>query len=158
LEADKAQAEEQVWGRATKKALRGERLVTAARKELAQMVSLSPKTDPINVSTLAARLRVTRKSIYNNNLKTVIREHAELQSRRFSDGLQNATTSERRPLEERIHTLEKENEQLRRKLDGWIERWAAVEYHARINGINADLLFAPIPLPQRNVLPYRAKK
>lgn len=158
MEAEKALTEEQLCGRPTKKSLRGERLVTAAKLELAQMGDRSPKTDPINVSTLAARLRVTRKSIYNNNLKTVIREHAELQRRHFCDGLQTATASKRRPLEERIRTLEKENEQLRRKLDGWIERWAAVEYHARINGINADLLFAPIPLPQRNVLPYRTRK
>jgi hypothetical protein len=157
LEAEKALTEEQLCGRPTKKSLRGERLVTAAKLELAQMVDRSPKTDPINVSTLAARLRVTRKSIYNNNLKTVIHEHAELQRQHFCDGLPT-TASKRRSLEESIRTLEKENEQLRRKLDGWIERWAAVEYHARINGINADLLFAPIPFPQRNVLPYRTKR
>jgi hypothetical protein len=59
-------------GRPRGKLLRGERLVKAARMALAHMGTLSPKTDPINIARLAARLQVTRQAIYDNNLKEVV--------------------------------------------------------------------------------------
>jgi hypothetical protein len=130
--------------------LRGEMLVNAARAELARMVKLSPKTDRINLMRLAQRLKVTRQALYNNNLQAVIAEHAELQRKTFATEVEAAAL--RRPLEERIQALEKENEDLRRKLDGWIERWVTVEYNARLLGRDADKLFAPIQPPQRKTL------
>lgn len=133
--------------------LRGETLVNAARAELARMVKLSPKTDPINILRLARRLRVTRQALYNNDLQAVVSEYAELQRKNFSAEVEAA--ARRRPLEERIQVLEKENEELRRKLDGWIERWVTVEYNARLLGKNADKLFEPIPPPQRKALAAR---
>src|SRR6516225_2150810 len=110
-------------GRARRQArpLRGETLVNAARAELGRMVNLSPKTDPINILRLAKRLQVTRQALYNNELEAVVSEFAELQRKNFSAEVEAAVL--RRPLEERIRALEKENEDLRRKLDGWIERW-----------------------------------
>lgn len=137
-------------GRPRGKSLRGERLVKAARMALAHMLTLSPKTDPINIARLAARLQVTRQAIYDNNLKEVVAEHAELQRKNFASAME--ATVLRRPLEERITTMEKENQELRRQLDGWIERWVTVEYNARMQGIDADLIFAPMPPPQRKEL------
>jgi hypothetical protein len=132
--------------------LRGEVLVNAARAELARMVKLSPKTDRINLMRLAQRLKVTRQALYNNNLQAVIAEHAELQRKTFATEVEAAAL--RRPLEERIQALEKENEDLRRKLDGWIERWVTVEYNARMLGKDADKLFLPIQPPQRKTLAF----
>jgi len=132
--------------------LRGETLVNAAHAELARMVKLSPKTDRINVLRLAQRLKVTRQSLYNNDLQAVIAEYAELQRRNF--GAEVEASVLRRPLEARIQALEKENEDLRRKLDGWIERWVTVEYNARLLGKDADKLFAPIQPPQRKTLAF----
>jgi hypothetical protein len=135
------------------KSLRGERLVNAARMALAHMVTLSPTTDPINIARLAARLQVTRQAIYDNNLKEVVSEHAALQRKNFA--AETEATILRRPLEERITALEKENQELQRQLDCWIERWASVEYNAKIHGLNADQFFAPLPPPQRKILAMR---
>jgi hypothetical protein len=132
--------------------LRGEKLVTAAHAELARMVKLSPKTDRINLLRLAQRLRVTRQALYNNDLQAVVAEYAELQRKNFSAEVEAAVL--RRPLEERIQALEKENEDLHRKLDGWIERWVTVEYNARLLGKDADKLFQPIQPPQRKTLAF----
>lgn len=132
--------------------LRGETLVNAARAELGRMVNLSPKTDPINILRLAKRLQVTRQALYNNELEAVVSEFAELQRKNFSAEVEAAVL--RRPLEERIQALEKENEDLRRKLDGWIERWVTVEYNARLLGKDADQLFEPIQPPQRKTLAF----
>jgi hypothetical protein len=132
--------------------LRGETLVNAARAELARMVKLSPKTDRINLLRLAQRLKVTRQALYNNDLQAAVTEYAELQRKNFSTEVEAAVL--RRPLEERIHALEKENKDLRGKLDGWIERWVTVEYNARLLGKDADKLFAPIQPPQRKTLAF----
>ena len=133
--------------------LRGELLVKAARAELGRMTNLSPQTDPINMLRLAKRLKVTRQALYNNDLGHVVAEYAELQRKNFSTAV--AAASLRRPLEGRIRELEKENAELRQKLDGWIERWVTVEYNARLFGKNADKLFAPIPPPPRKTLAFR---
>jgi oligoribonuclease (3'-5' exoribonuclease) len=133
--------------------LRRELLVKAARAELGRMTNLSPKTDPINMLRLATRLKVTRQALYNNNLGPVVAEYAELQRKNFSTAV--AAASLRRPLEERIRELEKENQELRQKLDGWIERWVTVEYNARLCGNSADKLFEPIQPPQRKTLAFR---
>lgn len=127
--------------------LRGELLIKAARTELGRMTTLSPQSDPVNMLRLAKRLGVTRQALYNNDLGPVVAEYAELQRKNFSTAV--AAASQRRPLEERIGELEKENKELRLKLDGWIERWVTVEYNARILGTTADKLFAPIPPPAR---------
>jgi hypothetical protein len=121
--------------------------------ELARMVKLSPKLDPINVSVVASRLGITRQSLYNNKLKKTIEEHAELQRKNFS--VETEAAALRQPLEVRIATLEEENQELMRKLDGWIELWATVEYNAKMHGINADLLFAPLKQPLRKTLTFK---
>jgi hypothetical protein len=133
--------------------LRGETLVNAARAELARMVKLSPKTDPINVLRLARRLTVTRQALYNNDLRAVILEYGELQRKNFSAEVEAAVL--RRPLKQRIQALEKKNEDLRRKLDRWIERWVTVECNARLLGKDADKLFESIRPPQRKTLAFR---
>jgi hypothetical protein len=135
--------------------LRKEKLVKAAETALAEMVNLSPKTDVINISNLAKRIGVTRQAIYDNKLQDKIIKFAELQRKNFSINKEAAIL--RRPLEERIEILQKQNEELEKKLDGWIERWVAVEYNARLYGWNADLLFAPIPLPLRKTLIFKKK-
>jgi hypothetical protein len=122
-------------------------LVKAAKAELGRMVSLSPKTDPINVSSLAKRLVVTRQALYNNELDKVVAEYAELQRTNFSANVEAVVA--RRPLEERIADLEGQLVEFRGKIDGWIERWATVEYNAKMLGIDADQLFAPMPRPER---------
>lgn len=129
--------------------LRGERLVDVAKLELARMANLSPKTDQINISNLAKRLKVTRQAIYNNNLMKIISEYAELQRKNFDQNMEAKIL--RRPLEERVTALEKENKELKATIDGWIERWATIEYNARMHGINTDLIFAPMPPPQRKI-------
>jgi hypothetical protein len=117
------------------------------------MTNLSPQTDPINMLRLAKRLKVTRQALYNNDLGHVVAEYAELQRKNFSTAV--AAASLRRPLEGRIRELEKENAELRQKLDGRIERWVTVEYNARLFGKNADKLFEPIPPPPRKTLAFR---
>lgn len=140
-------AEGRRGGRGKPRPLRGVKLVSAARAVLSRWVNLSPKTHPINISRLAKELGVTRQAIYDNELEEVVDEHKALQHKNFS--VQKEAVALRKPLEERIASMEKEILDLRRKLDGWIERWVAVEYNARMLGLDADKIFAPMPPPDR---------
>jgi hypothetical protein len=127
--------------------LRGAILVSAALSVLSKWTTLSPETHPINISRLARELGVTRQAIYSNDLEAPIDEHRNLQRKNFS--AQREALSLRRPLEERIACMEEELLDMRQKIDGWIERWAAVEYNARMLGLDADKIFAPMPPPDR---------
>jgi transposase-like protein len=143
-------------GRSRRRPLRGEALVRAAMVTLGEMVHLSPRTDPINVLSLARRLGVSRQAIYDNGLKPAVDEHAALQRANFSTSVEAA--SQRRPLEQRVAALEQEKRELQQALDGWIERWVTVEYNARMHNYDADQLFAPMPPPARKTLAFRRGK
>lgn len=134
-------------GRPRSRPLRGENLIKVAKAELDRMVNLSPKTNPINVSSLAKRLVVTRQALYNNGLEKTIAEYADLQKTNFSTNVEAVAT--RRPMEERIAYLEGQIAEFNGRINGWIERWATVEYNAKMMGIDADQLFAPMPPPER---------
>jgi len=127
--------------------LRGQGLVDAAKLELAHMVNLDPKICPINMSTLAERLEVSRQALYDNGLSDEVRKHAELQRQNSSS--RNEAVVLRRPLEERIAELQNQNLDLEKKLDGWIEFRARVEYNAKVLGVDADKILAEIPPPLR---------
>jgi hypothetical protein len=129
--------------------LRGKVLVNAALEVLAKWASLSPKSHPINMSRLAHELGITRQALYDNGLKPILFEHKDLQAQRFSDA-QEAVV-QRRSLEERLAAQKEEILKLHRIIDSWIERWATVEYNAKMVGIDADKLFAPLPPPSRSL-------
>ena len=133
--------------------LRKENLVKAANLALSEMVNLSPETDAINVSTLARRIGVTRQAIYNNLLEETVSEFAEMQRKNFS--IKSEEAAIRRPLEDRLESLKKENAELQKKLDGWIEKWATIQYNAKMHGWDADKLFATMPEPQRETSAFR---
>ncbi len=133
--------------------LRKEKLVQAAKLALSEMINFSPETQPINISTLARKIGVTRQAIYNNSLEEVISEFAEMQRKNFSIKTEDAAI--RRHLDERFEALKKENAELQKKLDGWIEKWATIEYNAKMYGWDADKLFAQMPEPQRRTLSFR---
>jgi hypothetical protein len=114
---------------------------------LARWAVSSPDTHPINISRLAEALGVTRQALYDNRLKEIVDEHKTLQRNNASRQSENAIV--RRPLEERIAILSQEIKELYRKIDGWIERWAAVEYNARMLGVDPAQIFAPISPPDR---------
>lgn len=132
-----------------KRQLRGAKLLMVIKAELGRMVHLSPKTDPISVSAIAKRLKVSRQTIYSNGLKPTVDEHTELQKTNHNSELE--IMAKRRPLEDRVKALEQENTILKEKLDNYLERWVAVEYNARMLGIDADELFVPPPKPFRMV-------
>src|ERR1700745_774027 len=111
--------------RGKKRPLRGETLARAVTAELGRKVNLSPKNAPINVTSIAEAVGISRQAIYDNELDGVIEEHAKLQRTNFELNTEAAVL--RRPLEERIATLEAEKKELLQKLDRWVERWAAVE-------------------------------
>jgi hypothetical protein len=142
-------------GRPRTKQLRGNDLVKLINLELAKMVNLSPKTDPINMLQLAKRIGVTRQALYKHKLQQVVKEYAELQRKNFSISLIKANS--RRPLEERIEVLEKELSELRILYDKLLERWVTVTENAMRNGIDPDLLFVPLEPPQRNRLIHSAR-
>lgn len=122
-------------------------MVGAALRVLSRWANLSPETHPINVSRLAKELGVTRQAVYDNELKEAIDEHKALQRKNFS--IQREAAASRRPLEHRIVSMEQELLEMRLKIDGWVERWVAVEYNARLLGLDADKIFAPLQLPDR---------
>ena len=124
-------------------ALRKKQLVKTAKLALSEMVNLSPETDLINVSTLARRIGVTRQAIYNNSLEEASTGFEEMQRKNFS--IKSEEAAIRRPLEDRLESLKKENAELQKKLDGWIEKWATIEYNAKMHGWDANKLFAQMP-------------
>lgn len=135
-------------GRGKPRLLKSEALVLAAQAMLGRWTNLSPKTHPINVSRLAVALVVSRQALLNNGFsKETLAEYATLQQKNFSGGEEKIA---RRSDEERIASQEKMLEEFRRKLDGWIERWATVEYNAKIHGIDVDkILLTRMPPPDR---------
>lgn len=136
--------------------LRGEKLVRAAQAELERMARLSPKTDRITVVSLATRLGVGRTALYNHRLQDAVVEYAALQRKQFSiDTEQEQQHAVRRSFEERLQELERENQELKRKLDGWIERWKDVERNAHRLGIKAELIFAPTSPPAAHALVFK---
>lgn len=137
-------------GRGKRRPYRGKTLAEAALAILSKWVNLSPATQPINISTLARKLGVTRQAIYSNNLEGAIDEHRALQHKTFS--IQREALALRKPLEKRIMCMEEELLDLRQKIDGWIERWATVEYNARMLGLEADKIFAQMPPPDRMLM------
>jgi hypothetical protein len=135
-------------GSGKRRPLRGQAIIQAARAVLDQWSNLSPESHPINISRLAKKLGVTRQAIYDNGLSMEVGEYKAIQKKNGAPQLHAVVR--RRTIEERSSFLEKENESLRQIRDGWIERWVAVEYNARMLGIDADKIFAPIPPPHRN--------
>lgn len=133
----------------SRRQLRGEKLIHAIRAELGRMIHLSPETDPISVSSLAKQLKISRQTVYSNDLKPTVDEFAELQRANFNQEVESS--QKRRPLEDRVKSLEQENEDLRKRLDKYLERWVAVEYNARMIGVDADDLFTPAPKPLRSI-------
>ena len=132
-----------------KRQLRGDKLKIAIQAELGRMANLSPKTDKISVSSLASRLQISRQSIYSNGFKPLVDEFIELQRSNHNQEIEAGL--KRKPLEERIAILEQQNAELKERLDSYIEKWVAVEYNARMMGIDADDLFIPAPKPLRSI-------
>jgi len=134
-------------GKGKRRRLRGQALVQAAQAVLIRWSKLSPESHPINVSRLANKLGVTRQAIYGNKLIEKVGEYKAIQKKNFSP--RGEGMSRRRTPAERLSLMQKENEDLKRIIDGWVERWAAVEYNTRMLGIDADKIFAPVPPPHR---------
>lgn len=136
--------------RSKRRQLRGQKLVLAIKAELGRMVNLSPKTDPISVSSVAKRLMISRQTIYSNELDVVVSEFMELQQEQAR--MVDETVQRRRSLEDRLKDLEKENSDLKKKLDSYLERWVAVEYNARMLGVDADILLSTPQKPFRVII------
>jgi len=112
--------------------------------------NLSPKIHPINISTLSKELNVSRQALYDNKLDKEISRYKDAQRKDFDI---ERSGPNQKSSEQRIADLEGENKDLRQKLDGWIERWAAIEYNVRMLGIDPNEIFAPLPSPQRSGTP-----
>lgn len=117
-----------------------------AREVLVEWASLSPETHPINLARLANKLKVSRQALYDNDLDEEIERYKRLQRKNFSDG---QSTPERKSKDQQIADLKEQLIGMQQKLDGWIEKWVAVEYNARLLGINPDEIFGPLPDPRR---------
>jgi hypothetical protein len=140
-------------GRPRRRPLRKESLVRAAKVELGRMAQLSPSECPINISTLAKRKGISRQALYDNGLKPVVDEFAELQRKNWK--IKTEAAALRRPLEVRNEELEKAIAELEAKLDALIEKFVTIEYNARMHGLDADKLYEPMPPPNREVLSFK---
>ncbi len=133
-------------GKGKPRLLSREGLVQKAHDILLKWTILSPETHPINLARLAKELVVSRQALYDNGLDKEVDRYKKLQSKNFSP---NQSTPNRKSSEQQIADLKEQVTDMKQKLDGWIERWAAVEYNARMLGIDPDEIFAPLPAPQR---------
>jgi hypothetical protein len=136
-------------GKGKPRPLRGQALIKKARETLKDWAMQPPETHPINISRLAKKLGITRQAIYDNGLAEEIEEYKKLQLKNFS---QNEAGQSAKSAEARIADKDKKLADMQSKLDGWIELWATVEYNARMHGIDADKIFAPMALPDREIV------
>lgn len=113
---------------------------------LLKWTKLSPETHPINLARLAKELVVSRQALYDNGVDKEIDRYKALQSKNFS---RNQSTPNRKSTDQQNIDLRAQVTSMQQQLDGWIERWAGVEYNARMLGIDPDEIFAPLPEPQR---------
>lgn len=133
-------------GKGKPRPLRRESLVQKAHEILLKWIKLSPETHPINLARLAKALKVSRQALYDNGLDDEIDRYKALQRKNFS---RSRSTPDRKSSDQQIAELKAQVADLQQKLDGWIERWAAVEYNARMLGIDPDDIFAPLPNLER---------
>ncbi|MFS8087128.1 MAG: hypothetical protein ACMG6H_15955 [Acidobacteriota bacterium] len=113
---------------------------------LLKWTNLSPETHPINLARLAKELVVSRQALYDNGMDKEIDRYRALQLRNFS---RDHAAPNRKSSDQQNADLKAQVIDMQQKLDGWIERWAAVEYNARMLGIDPDEIFAPLPELQR---------
>lgn len=142
----KTNVEKQRGGKGKRRPLRRGVLVKTAREVLLEWASLPPETHPINLTRLANKLKVSRQALYDNGLDEEIERYKKLQRKNFSD---NQSKLDRKPKDQQIADLNERVIGMQQKLDGWIEKWVAVEYNARMLGIDPDQIFAVLPGPQR---------
>jgi hypothetical protein len=138
--------EKQRGGKGKPRPLRGEALVQRAQEVLLGWSKLSPETHPINLARLANKLKVSRQALYDNDLDAEIERYKKLQRKNFSG---NQSDPDRKSKDQQIADLNERVIGMQQKLDGWIERWVAVEYNARMLGINPEEIFARLPAPRR---------
>ncbi|HZQ97280.1 MAG TPA: hypothetical protein VFC93_00535 [Chloroflexota bacterium] len=93
---------------------------------------------------VAARAGCSPTSLYDRELVPAVKEAAAEQRARLVD--------RRRGVDQRIVALTEQLAAALRQIDGWIERWAAVEHWALTYDYDADKIFAPLPGPGRATL------
>jgi hypothetical protein len=138
--------EKQRGGKGKPRPLRGEALVQRAQEVLIGWSKLSPETHPINLARLANKLKVSRQALYDNDLGEEIERYKTLQRKNFSG---NHSTPERKTKDQQISDLNEQLIGMQQRQDAWIQKWVAVEYNARMLGLNPDEIFAPLPAVQR---------
>gem|GEM_PF-1450259 len=142
----KKNVERQRGGKGKPRPLRRGGLVQKAHQILLRWTKLSPETHPINLARLAKELVVSRQALYDNGVDKEIDRYKAHQRKNFS---RNRATPSRKSADQQIADLKQQVTSMQQQLDGWVERWAAVEYNARMLGIDPDEIFAPLPEPQR---------
>ena len=132
-----------------KRPLRGQALVDAALRHLSDVASWAAPNEPLTWDALAKRVGVSRQAVATKSVITAAFSEAKEKIRGFSADYFSPEKVHRRDVDERIQEMEKTIKDLTRERDGWIERWVQVEANARANSLNADLLFQPVPKPDR---------
>lgn len=129
--------------------LRGEKLVEAALDLLADWANKSPNVQKITVAALAAALKVTRQPIYNNGLAEKVEEARKLQARNVVE--KSGIPSRGKAPRDVMAAKDRQIADMRRQLDGWIQRWATIEHNARMYGIDLDKILTPLSPPDRSM-------
>jgi hypothetical protein len=143
-------------GKGKRRPLRGGALVTKAREILNEWAQLSPQTHPITLARLSRKLRVSRQALYSNGIPQELDKYKALQHRSFPT---SPHAPNRKSADQQIKGLKEQITSMQQKLDGWIEKWVAVEYNARMLGIDPDQIFAQLPGPHRtSVRQYNRRK
>ena len=127
-----------------RRVLRGENLLQAALKELADAASWQSEQGPLTWFALARRLGVSRQAVATKPAIQEAYAAAQDKLRRAALDTSNPQAVVRRTLEDRVAHLEAEIERLGRERDGWIEQWVAAEHNCRLYGYDPDKVFAPI--------------
>ena len=124
--------------------LRGAHLNEAVIRALADLESWSAGT--LSWDNLAKRFGVTRQAIENKKRRPAVFDAFHAAKAALKRGVPTSPDAVlKRTLADEIKGLRDTIKVKDRQLAEWAEKWAAVEFNAHKNGVDPDLLFAPLP-------------
>ena len=127
--------------------LRGQKLVDAALKELADFNSWA-REGKFTWGSLAARLGVSRQALEGKETVTDAADRLRADLKK-TDGGRNLAKIARRTHEQRIQQLEADKKALQEQIDRWVEKWVTVEYNCVTMNIAPDKILEPLAKPNR---------
>lgn len=130
---------------------RGNQLDEALDRELALMLSDGVAVSPISIPVLTARLGLrSRSTLHTTQRKEKI--HAAIARQRTLNSVGTEIAIRRKSLEEKIEVLERENVELRAKVNSNLELMCRIVANATAKGWDVDYILSPLAKSRRELI------